>query len=324
MPSATRKASPAKKISSPAKASKPAPKTNPKRSSTKKAAKAVARKAKAAPEKLPRRAIFVDVENTSNEEALARVIDGLKIDRAAQTTELYAFGNWRAVGQSMSRNLARLGATLVHTSPVTGVKDWSDLWIAVAAGRWIALASPGDILEIVSNDKAFEAVGDAAANSGILFRRVLHRHSGASAAAAAEAGEPGKPRRRRRRGGRGRRGGARKTPATSAEKSTPRAAKSEAVQQPPARHAPAPRAEPADSSDAAPADGHGASHDQILSTIRRLTGGDPARWVNLDAIANALKSEGFTRRPGSPRLVVRLRRMKDIEVQANGMVRVVG
>lgn len=255
------------------------------------------------------------------------MIDNLSIDRSKQPTELYAFGNWRAVGQMMSRHLARLGATLVHTSPVTGVKDWSDLWIAVAAGRWIALAQPGDVLEIVSNDKAFEAVGDAAANAGVVFRRVLHRTSAAASTAAAADGED-KPRRRRRRGGRGRRGGAARsaTPTPVAEKPqlTSRPPRSETP-----RHTPAPVSEPAPRVEATPvasanADGHGASHEQVLATIRRLTGGDPNRWVNLDVIANALKAEGFTRPPGSTRLVVRLRRMKNIEVQPSGMVRIVG
>ena len=65
---------------------------------------------------------------------------------------------------------------------------------------------------------------------------------------------------------------------------------------------------------------HGASHAQISATLARLAGGT-SRWINLDALANALKTEGFTRPPGSPRLVTRLRRMKDVEVSANGMVR---
>jgi hypothetical protein len=68
---------------------------------------------------------------------------------------------------------------------------------------------------------------------------------------------------------------------------------------------------------------HAASHAQINATLARLAGGT-SRWINLDALANALKMEGFTRPPGSPRLVTRLRRMKDVEVSANGMVRLVG
>jgi len=303
-----------------------------------------------------RRAIFIDVENTSNEESLSRVIENLKVDHAAQPTELFAFGNWRAVGQTMSRHLARLGATLVHTSPVTGVKDWSDLWIAVAAGRWIALAKPGDMLEIVSNDKAFEAVGDAAATAGVIFRRVLHRIPGGAAAAAAAAAEgdgASSTRRRRRRGGRGRRRSGSGTGAASASTRAESAAdtakpepaagagsrpeprrRQESSRREPRRHetarAPQPKAEAPVAEVRAPeaveaehADGHGASHDQVLATIRRLTNNDPSRWVNLDLIATALKSEGFTRPPGSPRLVVRLRRMKDVEVQSNGMVRLV-
>jgi hypothetical protein len=43
--------------------------------------------------------------------------------------------------------------------------------------------------------------------------------------------------------------------------------------------------------------------------------------VTLDALTVALKAAGFQRPPGSPRLVTRLRRMKDIEVLPNGRVR---
>ena len=35
------------------------------------------------------------------------------------------------------------GAHLVHSAPSTGVRDWSDLRIAVAAGIWLAAARPG-------------------------------------------------------------------------------------------------------------------------------------------------------------------------------------
>ena len=177
---------------------------------TKRPARAAAAKkpvpaAAATPVRVPRRAIFIDVENTSSEEALAEVLESLKIDRAAQPTELTAVGNWRAAAQRLARHLASLGAQLVHSAPATGVKDWSDLWIAVAAGCWLGQSTPGDILEIVSNDRAFDAVGDAAAARGVIFRRLLHRRGSAVPAAAAES-KPSAPS-RRHAGGRG--GGAR-------------------------------------------------------------------------------------------------------------------
>jgi len=43
--------------------------------------------------------------------------------------------------------------------------------------------------------------------------------------------------------------------------------------------------------------------------------------VTLDALSNALKSRGFRRPPGSPRLITRLRNLKGIEVTRNGIVR---
>src|SRR5215813_13604603 len=119
----------------------------------------------------PRRAIFIDVENTSSEAALLGALDPLGIDHTTMPTELVAVGNWRVIGQHVARMLAQRGARLLHTAPATGVKDWSDLSIAVAAGIWLGRARAGDQVEIVSADRAFDAVADAAAHLGVKFRR---------------------------------------------------------------------------------------------------------------------------------------------------------
>jgi hypothetical protein len=254
-----------------------------------------------APRRVRRRAIFVDVENTSSEVDLLRVLDALKIDRATQPTEVTAAGNWKSVGQRLARRLGGLGAQLVHSAPAIGVRDWSDLWIAVAAGCWLGQAEPGDQLDIVSDDRAFDAVGDAAAARGVAFQRISYRT--APAIAAPEPAAEPTPRRRSRRGGRRRRSGEtqpRVHPAPTA--AVAHTAKSAAL---PETHEEA----------------HAASHEQILVVVGRLTGGNPDRWVNLDILANALKAEGFTRPPGSPRLVTRLRKLKDLDVSPNGMVR---
>jgi len=254
-----------------------------------------------------RRAVFIDVENTSSEDTLMEVIESLKIDRATQPTELTAVGNWRAVGQRMARTLAGLGAQLMHSAPALGVRDWSDLWIAVAAGCWLGQAAPGDVLEIVSNDRAFDAVGDAAAARGVVYHRLLHRR-GATAPvhAAAEAKAPSA---RRSRGGRRRRrsypGAAPPAPAV--------AARTGHAPAPPHVAAPARAAQP-------PIEAHGATREQMLAVIGRL-GGDAAKWVNLDILEKALKSEGFARPPGSPRLVTRLRALKEVEIDSHGRVR---
>src|SRR5437867_802573 len=100
--------------------------------------------------KKPRRTVFIDVENTSSEAALLGALEQLGIDRATMSTELVAVGNWRVIGQHVARLLAQRGARLLHTAPATGVKDWSDLSIAVAAGIWLGRAEPGDQIEIVS------------------------------------------------------------------------------------------------------------------------------------------------------------------------------
>src|SRR2546426_2002064 len=158
------------------------------------------------PRPTTRHAIFYDVENASQPVHIARVIEHLAIDRVGRRTELVAVGNWRVIGADTARLLARHGAQLVHSAPSTGVKDWSDLRIAVSAGVWLAGARPGDVLEIVSDDRAFDAVGDVAAALGIAFRRLSYRTlTGAPQGTPLEADTGGPGRRRGRRGRRGRR-----------------------------------------------------------------------------------------------------------------------
>src|SRR5207237_5423699 len=77
------------------------------------------------------------------------------------------------------------------------------------------------------------------------------------------------------------------------------------------------------STNGAEKDIQGATPEQIIATIARLTARAPERGVNLDLLINALKAEGFGRPAGSPRLVTRLRKMKDVEVSPTGMVRLV-
>ena len=50
----------------------------------------------------------------------------------------------------------------------------------------------------------------------------------------------------------------------------------------------------------------------------------PARTVTLDTLANALKARGFSRTPGSPRLITRLRRIKEIDVSRSGVITLLG
>lgn len=294
----------------------PAKKTTPRKRTAKptKTSRST-KKADAAPEpQAPRRAIFIDVENTSSEEALIGALDQLAVDRVAQTTELVAVGNWRVIGQHVARMLAKRGARLIHTAPASGVKDWSDLSIAVAAGIWLGRARPGDSIDIVSADRAFDAVADAAANLGVTFRRTVYGGAPARAEGVA-AFEGGGRRRRSHRGGRRRRGAERPfAPLPPQAEPTPAEPVSAAVV------ASEGMAEPGEGTK----DIHAASPEQIVATIARLTARAPERGVNLDLLINALKAEGFGRPPGSPRLVTRLRKMKDIEVSPTGMVRLVG
>lgn len=252
-----------------------------------------------------RRAIFIDVENTSSATALFEVIESLKIDRLSETVEFFAVGNWRVVGQNVGRELAALGAKLVHSAPAPRVRDWSDLWIAVVAGTWIARAAPGDVLEIVSNDRAFDAVGDAAAAEGVIYRRIQHRRGATASDAAEVVTEVDSERTARRRRRRPRRGRGAATPvvAVVATASAP----------------PAPAKVESDAHDIGEA--HGASRDQMVAIVEDLARGRSTPWVNLDVLEAALKRLGFQRPPNSPRLVTRLRRLKGFEVDSHGRVR---
>jgi hypothetical protein len=67
---------------------------------------------------------------------------------------------------------------------------------------------------------------------------------------------------------------------------------------------------------------HTAPHDEIVAVIRDLA--RSRGTVTLDSLANALKARGFSRPPGSPRLITRLRRIKEIEVNRAGVITLVG
>jgi hypothetical protein len=264
-----------------------------------------------------RRAIFFDVENTSRAQHIARVIDYLQIDRRGYRTEFFAVGNWRVIGHDTARLLARHGADLVHSAPSVGVRDWSDLRIAVAAGAWLAGARPGDVIEIVSDDRAFDAVGDVAASLGITFRRLSYRGlAGAPAeempvAVPERAVESRASEDRRGQRYRGRYRGRHERRPTPSH-----------VAAPPAPAAPHREVKTAEAAPPA-AEPHTAPHDEIINVVHDLVRSNPARSVSIDALANALKARGFSRPPGSPRLITRLRRLKEIELSRSGMITLV-
>jgi hypothetical protein len=255
-----------------------------------------------------RRAIFFDVENTSRAAHIARVIEHLAVDRAGRRTDFVAVGNWRVIGHDTARLLARHGAHLVHSAPSVGVRDWSDLRIAVAAGVWLASARPGDVIEVVSDDRAFDAVGDVSASLGITFRRLSFRGLIGEGARPAEevAREPAEPvaggRRHSHRRGHG---------GWRDRQAAPRPSPAPSVPEPPARshggrH---PVEEP-----------HSAPHDELVTIVQDLIQNASGRVVTIDTLANALKSRGFSRPPGSPRLITRLRRIKELTVSRSGAI----
>ena len=267
-----------------------------------------------------RRAIFFDVENTSRAQHIARVIDHLAIDRLGHRTEFVAVGNWRVIGHDTARLLAAHGAHLVHSAPAVGVRDWSDLRIAVAAGAWLAAARPGDVVEIVSDDRAFDAVGDVAASLGITFRRLSYR--GLAGAPAAELPRPAperSPERAETRASEDRRG--QRYRGRYRDRRERRPAPSHPAA-PPAHPAP-PREVKAAESVPSGQEPHTAPHDEIINVVHDLVRASPSRSVSIDTLANALKSRGFSRPTGSPRLITRLRRLKEIELSRTGMITMV-
>jgi hypothetical protein len=236
-------------------------------------------------------------------------------------TDFLAVGNWRVIGHDTARLLATRGAQLVHSAPSVGIRDWSDLRIAVGAGVWLAGARPGDVVEIVSDDRAFDAVGDVAASLGITYRRMSYRAlmMGAAAREPAPPVEEAAP--AESRGGRGRRRGRRRG----------------WRDRPPVRPTPPPAPVPqvvaapepvevgsANGAAAAPSgEPHTAPHDEIVGIAQELIARSASGSVTIDALANALKSRGFRRPPGSPRLITRLRRIRELEISRNGLITLV-
>jgi hypothetical protein len=142
-----------------------------------------------------------------------------------------------------------------------------------------------------------------AAALGITFHRLTAR-----TLTSAPSAEPSRPAsgsdRGRRHGRRGRRGG------------RPPVFESEPRHLEPVRPAPRPVEEPSDEAQSAP-------HDELVTVVRELAERSPNGAVLIDNVARALKARGFSRPPGSPRLVTRLRRIRELSVSPTGMISLV-
>jgi hypothetical protein len=91
-------------------------------------------------------------------------------------------------------------------------------------------------------------------------------------------------------------------------------ARSSAASPPP----PARTAEPARAQ--AEPDAHTAPHDELVEVVRELADHAPNGAVLIDTLARALKERGFSRPPGSPRLITRLRRIRQLVVSQTGRI----
>jgi len=65
---------------------------------------------------------------------------------------------------------------------------------------------------------------------------------------------------------------------------------------------------------------HTAPHDELVTVVQDLIQNAGSRVVTIDMLANALKARGFSRPPGSPRLITRLRRIKELTVSRSGAI----
>ena len=72
-----------------------------------------------------------------------------------------------------------------------------------------------------------------------------------------------------------------------------------------------------------PTAAHTAPHDEIVTVVRDLVHGVSGRAVTIDTLANALKARGFRRPPGSPRLITRLRRIRELAINRAGLITLV-
>ena len=143
---------------------------------------------------LTRRAVFLDLEDSSCVEHVSWMLEHLELGTPYPQTRLTAVGNWGAIGQEVAGLLSAYGAELLHATPACGVKAWRHLRIAVAAGVWLGSARPCDILEVITDDQALDAIGDVAAGLGVNFRRLSCRAlAEANKIHAAESGRDTRP-----------------------------------------------------------------------------------------------------------------------------------
>src|SRR4029077_2455973 len=69
---------------------------------------------------------------------------------------------------------------------------------------------------------------------------------------------------------------------------------------------------------------HTAPLDELVDIVRELAQRSPNGAVLIDTLARTLKDRGFSRPPNSPRLITRLRRIRELAVSRTGMITLEG
>ena len=148
-----------------------------------------------------RHLLVVDVDESSGVDEIARLLADLEPRILRADTELLAVGDWRALVDEAAALLVRRGVRLVPSAPHLDRGSRRGVPIAVAIGLWLSGSAPGAALEILSEDHAFDTVGEVATSRGAIFRRLPWPQSVARSGAAG--GQPtrdqARPKSRRRR-----------------------------------------------------------------------------------------------------------------------------
>lgn len=138
--------------------------------------------------------VIFDVENSSRVEHVTGLVEHLGLATLDGRTALLAVGNWAVVAQETARILARHGGTADAQRTEAAREGLDRPPYRGGCGLLARDRAARRPAQIVTDDQAFDAVGDVASGYGVLFERLAFRDLLARAAVA-----PVPPKRRARR-----------------------------------------------------------------------------------------------------------------------------